>query len=65
MTKEEANLKIFMLWQLIGQVDSLMGAPLWYHYNAAYFFHLGVIWRTCAIEITSNLQRKKKSTTNK
>lgn len=59
--RTESDLEILVLWQLIGQVNSLMGAPLWHHHNTANFFHLWIIWRTCAIQITRNLEENDKA----
>lgn len=45
-----------MTGQLIGQVDSLVGSPLWHHNNATDLLHLRVVWWTGAIQVACNLE---------
>ena len=48
-------LEILVLRQLVGQVYSLMRAPLWNHDNTAYFLDLRVVWWADTIQETGNL----------
>ena len=41
--------------QDVGQMDHLVGAPLWWHDNASDLLHLRIVCRADAIEITGNL----------
>lgn len=47
--------EVFMTWQLIGQVDSLVCSPLWHHDDATDLLHLGVVWWTGTIQVPCNL----------
>lgn len=49
------DLEVLMLGQLARQVHGLVGAPLWYHYNAADLLHLGVIRGAHPIQVSCNL----------
>lgn len=44
-----------MSGQLVGQVDSLVCAPLWHHDDAADLLHLRVVWWTGAVQVSCNL----------
>lgn len=45
-----------MTRQLVGQVDRLVGPPLWHHDDATDLLHLGVVWWTGAIQVACNLE---------
>lgn len=49
--------EVLMAWQLVGQVDSLVGSPLWHHDDAADLLHLGVVWWAGSIQVAGNLDR--------
>lgn len=57
--KTPINLEIFMLGQLARQVHGLVGTPLWYHHDATYFLHLGVIWWANPIQVSCNLETRR------
>jgi len=48
-------LQVFMLWQHIWHLNSLMRAQLWHEYNAAYFFYLWIVGRTDAVHVAGYL----------
>ena len=54
-------LKVFMARQLVGQVDSLVSPPLWYHDDTTDLLHLGVVWWAGAVQVTCNLERSADS----
>lgn len=51
------DLEVLMLGQLARQVHSLVGTPLWYHYDTADFLYLGIIWWAHAIQVSCNLKK--------
>ena len=44
-----------MRWQEIRQMDHLVSAPLWRHYDAADLFHLWIVRWTHTVQVASNL----------
>lgn len=53
-----------MSWELVGEVDGLVGPPLGHHDDAADLLHLGVVWGTGAVEVASNLLGQTKTKVN-
>lgn len=50
-------LEVLVLRQSVGQVDRLMGAPLWHQRYAPDLLHLRVVRWTDSIQVTGNLKR--------
>ena len=48
-----------MLREEVGEMDGLVGPPLWHHHHTPNLLHLGVVWRTNSIQITCDLQEEE------
>ena len=55
----KSNLEVLMLREEVGEMDGLVGPPLWHHHHTPNLLHLRVVWRTNSIQITCDLEEEE------